>query len=56
MKKQDAISLSSTEAEFRAMKAITKELIWIRGLFSELGLPHDGPMTICCDNKLSEVL
>ena len=52
-KKQDDVSLSSTEAEFRPMKATTKELIWINGLLYELGLPHDGPMTICCDNKLA---
>ena len=50
-KKQNAVSLSSTEAEFRAMKAITKELIWIKGLLSELGFTHDAPLTVCCDNK-----
>lgn len=52
-KKQNAVSLSSTEAEFRAMKAITKELIWIKGLLSEFGITHDSPITICCDNKSS---
>lgn len=50
-KKQDVVSLSSTEAEFRAMRAITKELIWLKGLLSELGIDHAAPMTICCDNK-----
>ena len=50
-KKQNDVSLSSTEAEFRAMKAITKELIWIKRLLSELGVTHDSPMTIFCDNK-----
>lgn len=50
-KKQDAVALSSTEAEFRAMKAITKELIWIKELLLELGFDHKAPMLICCDNK-----
>ncbi|XP_048618201.1 uncharacterized protein LOC111207841 isoform X2 [Brassica napus] len=50
-KKQDAVSLSSTEAEFRAMKAITQELIWIKDLLNELGIAHPAPMLICCDNK-----
>ncbi|XP_048613413.1 secreted RxLR effector protein 161-like [Brassica napus] len=50
-KKQDAVCLLSTEAEFRAMKAITQELIWIKHLLIELGIHHPAPMTICCDNK-----
>lgn len=33
------------------MKALTKELIWIKGLLSELGIQHTDPMTIYCDNK-----
>lgn len=33
------------------MRAITKELIWLKGLLSELGIDHAAPMTICCDNK-----
>lgn len=50
-KKQDCVSLSSTEAEFRAMKSMIKELIWIKGLLNELGIDHKEPMLICCDNK-----
>ena len=50
-KKQDCVSLSSTEAEFRALKAMTQELIWIKELLVELGIEHKEPMLICCDNK-----
>lgn len=50
-KKQDGVSLSSTEAEFRALKSMTKELIWIKGLLNELGIEHTAPMLVCCDNK-----
>ena len=50
-KKQDAVALSSTEAEFRAMKALTKELIWFKELLHKLGINHNAPMTIYCDNK-----
>ena len=50
-KKQDGVSLSSTEAEFRALKAITKEVIWLKELLRELGISHTDPVTICCDNK-----
>lgn len=48
--KQDDVSLSSTEAEFRAMKSITQELIWLKELLREIGVEHHDPMTICCDN------
>lgn len=50
-KKQDAVSLSSTEAEFRAMTALTKKLIWIKELLLELGINHKASMLMCCDNK-----
>lgn len=33
------------------MKALTKELIWIKGLLLELGIDHKAPMLVCCDNK-----
>jgi len=36
-KKQDNVSKSSTEAEHRAMSAACSEIIWLRGLLTELG-------------------
>lgn len=50
-KKQDTVSCSSAEAEYRAMGAITKELLWLKGLLKEIGVAHEGPMTLFCDSK-----
>jgi len=36
-KKQDPVSKSSTEAEYRAMSATCSEIIWMRGLLLKLG-------------------
>ncbi|XP_056844130.1 retrovirus-related Pol polyprotein from transposon RE1 isoform X2 [Raphanus sativus] len=50
-KKQDGVSLSSTEAEFRSLRSITKEIIWLKELLRELGINHEDAVTVCCDNK-----
>ena len=36
-KKQNAVTLSTAEAEYTAMAHMTKEAIWLRNLFTELG-------------------
>ena len=51
-KKQDTVSRSSAEAEYRAMAEATAELRWMRMILLELGLTHDGPMSLFCDSKL----
>jgi len=51
MKKQSTVSLSSAEAEYRAMAKTTCEVIWIRGLLSDLGLQVSGPTYLFCDNN-----
>ena len=38
-KKQDHVSKSSTEAEYRAMSTACSEIVWLRGLLEELGFP-----------------
>jgi hypothetical protein len=50
-KKQSVVSLSSTEAEYRAMASISKEIIWLRWLLADMGvlIPHPTPMY--CDNS-----
>ena len=50
-KKQPIVSLSSTEAEYRALTFITKEIVWLRWLLADmrLCLSHLSPMY--CDNK-----
>ncbi|KAG7578912.1 Integrase catalytic core [Arabidopsis thaliana x Arabidopsis arenosa] len=50
-KKQDMVSMSSAEAEYRAMNAVTKELKWLKSLLYDLGVDHIEPMTIKCDSK-----
>ena len=39
-KKQDRVSKSSTEAEYRAMSTACSEIVWLRGLLEELGFPQ----------------
>ncbi|KAG7555929.1 hypothetical protein ISN44_As11g020140 [Arabidopsis suecica] len=50
-KKQDVVSMSSAEAEYRAMNEVTKELKWLKELLQDLGFDHREPMTIQCDSK-----
>ncbi|GAB2269615.1 hypothetical protein Dimus_038779 [Dionaea muscipula] len=38
-KKQDQVSKSSTEAEYRAMSSASSEITWLRRLLSEIGFP-----------------
>ncbi|XP_013589286.1 PREDICTED: uncharacterized protein LOC106297627 [Brassica oleracea var. oleracea] len=50
-KKQKVVSCSSAEAEYRAMKKLTSELIWIKGLLKDLGIEVTTPITMHCDNQ-----
>ncbi|KAL5854459.1 hypothetical protein ACOSQ4_004261 [Xanthoceras sorbifolium] len=50
-KRQKTISLSSAEAEYRAMTGVCCELTWLRYLLKDLGLSHDEPALLYCDNK-----
>lgn len=49
-KKQKVVSDSSAEAEYRAMKKLTNELVWLKGLLKCLGIEQATPMTMHCDN------
>lgn len=49
--KQHAVALSTTEAEFSSLTEGTKQIIWIRKLLSELGLPQRNPTRIMEGNK-----
>nr|GEY53288.1 RNA-directed DNA polymerase, eukaryota [Tanacetum cinerariifolium] len=53
-KKQPIISRSSTEAEYRAMTAITCELLWLSYLLQDLQIKVKLPVTIFCDNKVAQ--
>jgi hypothetical protein len=49
-KKQKVVSLSSAEAEYRALHHATTELTWLNILLTELGFGSEKPMTLFCDN------
>ncbi|CAA7024972.1 unnamed protein product [Microthlaspi erraticum] len=49
--KQDTVSRSSAEAEYRAMTELTSELRWLKGLLLDFGIDHKEPMSLMCDSK-----
>jgi hypothetical protein len=49
-KKQDRVSKSSTEAEYRAMSTACSEIVWLRGLLAELGFPQTTFTPLHADN------
>ena len=50
-KKQNTVSRSSAEAEFRSMATTVAEIVWLKGLFRELGMNIKLPVKVFCDNK-----
>ncbi|XP_019442253.1 PREDICTED: uncharacterized protein LOC109346968 [Lupinus angustifolius] len=48
-KKQQTVSRSSTETEYKSLALAAQEIIWVESLFSELNIPHQVPL-ILCDN------
>lgn len=50
-KLQETVSLSSAEAEYRAMQYTVRELKWIKALLLSLGIDHSAPISLHCDNK-----
>ena len=49
-KKQHTVSLSSAEAEYRALAIAAIELVWLRQLFCDMHVPLLIPPLIHCDN------
>jgi len=49
--KQKCIALSSTEAEIVALVESVKHLHWLEGIFEDLELPIQAPITVYQDNK-----
>lgn len=50
-KRQQTVSLSTTEAEFIAAAEATKEAMWLRKLLSDIGHLYDGPTLLNVDNQ-----
>jgi len=50
-KKQASITLSSTEAKYISGAHAAKEVIWLRRLLSELGLPNHDPTILHMDSQ-----
>ena len=50
-KKQQTVSRSSAEAEYRAMAHATCEAIWLISLFNDFGIKIKRPVRVLCDNQ-----
>ncbi|XP_021903059.1 uncharacterized protein LOC110818467 [Carica papaya] len=50
-KKQQVVSRSSAEAEYRSMANTTCEIVWILKLLRDLKVQHQGPALLYCDNQ-----
>ncbi|XP_070026366.1 uncharacterized mitochondrial protein AtMg00810-like [Nicotiana sylvestris] len=50
-KKQNTVSRSSAEVEFRSMASTVAEVSWLVGLFKELGIQIQLPIPLHCDSK-----
>lgn len=50
-KKQTIVALSSAESEYIAAAHAAQELLWLRGLLTELGYPASRPTVLYCDNQ-----
>uniref|UniRef100_A0A803NTN7 Uncharacterized protein n=1 Tax=Cannabis sativa TaxID=3483 RepID=A0A803NTN7_CANSA len=52
--KQQMVSRSSAEVEYRAMANTTCELVWLLSLLKELKVEHKGPTMMYCDNRAAQ--
>ena len=50
-KKQDVVSRSSAEAEYKAMVHTECEMMWLKNLLMELSFRQFGLMPMHCDNQ-----
>jgi len=47
---QKTVALSSTEAEYMSLSDTSRQLVWIKSLFTELGIKLS-PIPLCGDNQ-----
>ena len=50
-KKQSAIALSSTEAEYRGVVNASTQCLWLQGILGECGFESEFSNIIYCDNQ-----
>jgi len=50
-KKQPTISLSSAEAEYRAIRKVAAKISWLVRLLGDLGLLITRPVSVFCDSQ-----
>ncbi|XP_070020253.1 uncharacterized mitochondrial protein AtMg00810-like [Nicotiana sylvestris] len=50
-KKQHVMSLSSVEAEYRALSKVVTELTWLTRVLADLGVQVSHPIFVFCDNQ-----
>lgn len=50
-KKQDNVSHSSAEAEYRSMTVALREMKWLKRLLADMGIRHNMPIELFCDSK-----
>lgn len=53
VKEKQTISRSSAEAEYRSMATVVAEILWLQGLFQELGVKVSQPVEIKSDSKVA---
>lgn len=50
-KKQNIVSWSPAQAEYRAMVNVTCEIMWLLLLLKKISVSHEKPAVLFCDNK-----
>lgn len=50
-KKQQTVSKSSSEAEYKAMATTSSEITWLISMLTELGFQNQQPVQRHCDNQ-----
>ncbi|PNX74277.1 retrovirus-related Pol polyprotein from transposon TNT 1-94 [Trifolium pratense] len=50
-KKQNTVSRSSTEAEYRALASLTCEIQWLQYLFQDFKMKFSNPASVFCDSR-----
>ena len=50
-KKQETISLSSAEAEYRSLRKVVGELVRVDRILQELDVPFPKPIAVHCDSQ-----